>query len=331
MNKTLFFIFFLALLCTSCFQKNDKIKRKEANKTNAISIIIDDQFWYGEVGDTIRNKFASPVIGLTKEEPLFTINQYSAKLLEGFMTDGRNVIIVKKEDFNKFEVAKNQYTTPQNVFRISGKSVDDIIQSIEINANSIIQQMHQTEIEECQKTNKKSLLKPTIIQNKFHCKLQIPTGFKYVLHKKDFLWLKKEVSGGNVSLLLYQIPLHSFDQTKDIANQIVQMRDSVGMYIKGKEHDSQMVTDDAYAPYFSTITLDDKKTYETKGTWELQNDFMMGPFINYAIIDEQYNRLLVLEGFSYAPSNEERDLILNLEAIIKTVQIEKRLDTISNE
>jgi hypothetical protein len=63
-------------------------------KVNNISVIIDDQ--HGEIGDSIRNKFASPVIGLPQEEPLFTINQYPLKLMEGFMTDSR-IIIVKKE------------------------------------------------------------------------------------------------------------------------------------------------------------------------------------------------------------------------------------------
>ena len=51
---------------------------------------------------------------------------------------------------------------------------------------------------------------------------------------------------------------------------------------------------------------------------------MAGPFINYAIVDEMYNRILVIEGFCYSPSNEERDLMLDLEAIIKSVKIDKR-------
>lgn len=147
------------------------------------------------------------------------------------------------------------------------------------------------------------------------------------MHERNFIWLKKEVVGGNISLLLYQIPLHSFDKSKDIASQIVKMRDSVVMHVKGKEPDTPMVTDDSYAPYFSTILLDGKKAFETKGTWELQNDFMMGPFINYAIIDETYNRVLVLEGFCYAPSNEERDLMLYLESIIKSVKVQPRQKT----
>ena len=48
---------------------------------NTIAVIIDDQLWKGEVGDSIRNKFASPVIGLPEEEPLFTINQFPIQLL----------------------------------------------------------------------------------------------------------------------------------------------------------------------------------------------------------------------------------------------------------
>ena len=51
---------------------------------------------------------------------------------------------------------------------------------------------------------------------------------------------------------------------------------------------------------------------------------MTGPFINYAIIDESYNRILVIEGFCYSPSNQERDLMLELEAIIKSVKVVKR-------
>ena len=70
--------------------------------------------------------------------------------------------------------------------------------------------------------------------------------------------------------------------------------------------------------------MDGKKAYETKGTWELKNDFMAGPFINYAIVDKTYNRILVIEGFCYSPSNQESDLMLDLEAIIKSVKIDKR-------
>lgn len=324
MNKTHFLYLLFSILLVSCFQKNENKVQPKPGKTNTISIIIDDQLWYGEVGDSIRNKFASPVLGLTKEEPLFTINQYPAKLLEGFVTDSRSIIVVKKSTTEKFEIKTNAKSLPYNTFRIYAKSIEDIICSIEMNSPEIINAIRQTEIKKLQQDNSKSLLNPAVIKNKFHIDLQIPKGYEYMLHKKNFIWLKKEIISGNTSLLIYQIPLNRLMKNQNVVGNIVRMRDSVGHYIKGREPNTQMITGEDYAPYFSITTLNGKKTFETKGTWELKNDFMTGPFINYAIVDEAYNRILVIEGFCYSPSNQERDLMLELEAIIKSVRIDKR-------
>ncbi|GGF27830.1 DUF4837 family protein [Flavobacterium limi] len=324
MNKTHFLFLLLSVLLVSCFQKNENQAQPKPGKTNTISIIIDDQLWYGEVGDSIRNKFASPVLGLTQEEPLFTINQYPAKLLEGFVTDSRSIIVVKKSTTDKFEVKTNVKSLPYNTFRIYGKSIEEIICSIEMNSAEIIKAIRETEIKKIQQENSRSLLNPAVIKNKFHINLQIPTAYEYMLHKKNFIWLKKEIISGNTSLLIYQVPLKKLTKNSNIVGNIIKMRDSVGHYIKGREPGTQMITGEDYAPYFSITTLNGKKTFETKGTWELKNDFMTGPFINYAIIDEAYNRILVIEGFCYSPSNQERDLMLELEAIIKSVRIDNR-------
>lgn len=296
--------------------------RKAIGKINTISVIIDDQLWNGEVGDRIRSKFASPVIGLPQEEPLFTINQYPAKLMEGFMTDSRTIIVVKKENTNQFVINKNQYAAPQNVFHISGKTNTAILEMIEKNAPKIIQIIKETEIAEKQRINSQSLINPIIIKNKFQISLQVPSVYLYALQNSNFLWLKKEITSGNTSLLIYQVPLTAIKKGASQITDIIKIRDSIGnLYIRGTESDTPMITEDGYAPYLFKTKLDGKETYETRGTWELKNDFMSGPFINYAIIDREHNRILVLEGFCYSPSKEERDLMHELESIIKSVII----------
>ena len=324
MNKALFLFLFIFFLFFSCAKKSDNLPRKTTGKINTISVIIDDQLWNGEVGDSIRNKFAAPVIGLPQEEPLFSINQYPFKLLEGFMTDNRTIIVVKKGEDNKFEIIKNQYAAPQNIFHISGRTSTDIIKSLEKNAPKMIRLIKQMEIAESQRINSQSLLDPKIIANKFKISIKIPSCYAYVLHKSKFIWLKREIIGGNTSLLIYQVPISFLKKNSNLINSIVKMRDSIGaLYISGTEPQSNMITEEAYAPYIFKITLDGKETYETKGTWELKNDFMAGPFINYAIIDRDNNRILVLEGFCYAPSKEKRDLMHELESIIKSVTVLK--------
>ena len=81
-----------------------------------------------------------------------------------------------------------------------------------------------------------------------------------------------------------------------------------------------MITEAAYAPYLFDVTVAGKKTYLTKGTWELKNDFMAGPFVNYAIKDTKNNRYLILKGSLIIHQNQKRDLVFELEAIIQSVK-----------
>ncbi|HLA54711.1 MAG TPA: DUF4837 family protein [Flavobacterium sp.] len=315
-------LFFLFLL--SCNKKSETGPSPASGKINNISVIIDDQLWNGEIGDSIRNKFASPVIGLPQEEPLFSINQYPVKLLEGFMTNSRNIIVIKKEPASVFKIVTDEYAKPQNVVHISGRTVVEILSILEKNAPAIIQLMHDTEIAESQKMIDTSLLDTKRITKKFRASLHVPSAYKYVMQKDKLIWLKKEIISGNTSILIYSVPVKCLEKNSNAIDNIVKMRDSIGnLYIHGTVLDSRMITEEAYAPYLAHITLDGRKTYVTKGTWELKNDYMSGPFINYAIMDKANKRILVLEGFCYAPSKEKRDLMHELEAIIKSVKIGK--------
>lgn len=325
MNKTLFTIFFISILFFSCNKKEDVLLRTATGKINTISVLIEDQLWAGEVGDNIRNKFASPVLGLPQEEPLFTINQYPTTLLEGFMTDSRTIIVVKIEAKNSFEIKKNQYASPQNVFHVSGKSIREIVKILDKNTSKIIKIIKDAEVVENQRILKQSILNPKIIFNKFHITLNVPSNYSYAMHKSNFMWLKKEIISGNLNLLLYQVPISAIKNSSNTVSNIIKMRDSIGaLYISGTTKNTPMITDEGYAPYLFKIKLDNKETYETKGTWELKNDYMSGSFINYVIIDKPYNRAFVLEGFCYSPSKEKRDLMFELESIIKSVAVSKR-------
>jgi hypothetical protein len=44
----------------------------------------------------------------------------------------------------------------------------------------------------------------------------VPSGYAYVLQKSNFMWLKKEIIGGNTSLLIYQVPLSAIKKDKDV-------------------------------------------------------------------------------------------------------------------
>ena len=322
MNKAHFLCVLLSVVLVSCLKKEANLPRKTSGAINTISVIIEDQLWNGEVGDSIRNKFASPVIGLPEEEPLFTINQFPIQLLEGFATASRAIIIVKKAAENKFEIKKNQYASPQNVFHISGKTAVEILQLLEDYSPEIIRHIKQAEILESQRINQKALLPAGLFKKQFQLSIQVPSNFEQVMRKPNFVWFKKNSISGSSSLLLYQLPLNTI-RTSTISTAILSMRDSIGKYIQGTEPQTFMISETGYTPYFFKSTLDHRLAYETRGTWQLQNDYMSGPFINYTIVDSINKRLVVLEGFCYSPSKEKRDVMHELDAIMHSVHVLK--------
>jgi len=323
MHKPLVLFLFTILILCSCSKKKDKLPCASSGKINTISVVIDDKLWNGIIGDSIRNKFANPVDGLPKEEPQFNINQYPTNLMEGFMTKSRTIIVIKKEDKNAFITRKDQYASPQNVFHLSGKTISEILQLIEKNAPNIIQIIKKGEIIQHQRLLNDSILDPKKITKKFKIGIKVPSSYSFILEKDNFVWMKKEFMSGSSSLLISQLPVNAIKNKSDITETILKIQDSIGaLYINGAEANSTMTVDRSYPVYFFKTKIDNKVTYQIKGTWRLKDSFMFGPFVNYMIVDPDKNRVVILVGFCYSPSRDKRDFMHELESIVQGVQIQ---------
>jgi hypothetical protein len=322
MRKSFLLICLLSWTLFSCNFNFDFTSSSTTNsKLNSLTVIINDQLWNGEIGDSLRKKFAAPIEGLPQEEPLFTIDQFPTKVLNGFESSSRNIMIIKIDEKNSYRIEKDEFGSPQTVIHISGNSIEEIINKIENNYDFLLRTFKKAEIAHTREIIEKSLLDDAPIQKKFKISLNVPSSYKYAKRTPSFLWLKKETLSGNNSLLIYQVPVSKIMKNNDQINNIIGIRDSIGRtYIHSKIQNSQMITEESYAPYFFKTTVAGKSTFQTKGTWEIKGDYMSGPFNNYAIYDNVNNRFLVIEGFCYAPSTSKRDLMHELETIIKSVR-----------
>ena len=58
--------------------------------------------------------------------------------------------------------------------------------------------------------------------------------------------------------------------------------------------------------------------------WSVANDYMAGPFVQYALKEKNSNNWLVLEGFAFAPSVNKREYMFELETIIRSINWPKK-------
>ncbi|WP_159022137.1 DUF4837 family protein [Formosa sp. L2A11] len=326
MHKILFFVSAFLLILTGCKgDKKENLLSDSSGNLNHLSVVVSNELWQGKVGEAIRNTMASPVDGLPQDEPLFSLSQIPSQVFSGFVTKNRTVLIIEigANKTSSVKFAKNVFAKPQRVVVVSGKTEDEVIEQLETNALKIVESFKSQETKEKQRRIKLSLLKIDTIENALGIKMEIPSAYRIAKKDDKFFWLRKDITTGTQNIMVYELPLNMLKHNDSLVNQIIKIRDSIGkVHIPGPTDGTFMITEKAYAPYLFEKTLDNKPAIETKGIWDVKNAFMSGPFINYMIEDKANNRLIVVEGFTFAPSVEKRDYVFELEAILKSIKIE---------
>ena len=218
-------------------------------------------------------------------------------------------------------IRKNPYAKPQTGVFITAPTQEKLVGIVERNTPKIIKEFKRSEIKERQRRTKKSKLRLDSLPSAFGLTLEIPSAYHIAKSEADFYWIRKALKSGHTNIIIYQVPLNTISQDSTSLSAIIKMRDAIGIKQLPVEDGDKFITEEAYPPYILETTINNKFAFETKGTWEIKNQWMAGPFVNYAVRDTANNRYLILEGFTYAPSSSKRDLQLELESILKSVKI----------
>lgn len=314
----------ILLVFASC-QENKKDKKSylpdSVGAINSLAVVIDNEMWKGEVGDEIREYYAAPVDGLPWEEPVFTLHQIPLPVFKGSTTKSRNILFVQKDSAVNSGIKTDTYARPQKIGIVRAPDNGSLIDLIGKTSEQYIQEFKDNDIRENQKRFHTALNKEPYVQQKFGISLTMPSVYKTSKQEDNFIWIERVIPKGTMHIFVYELPLNSIPGDSSRVDAFIKMHDSIGKkYVPGREEGMYMITQKAYAPYIFDITLAKKPTIEVKGMWEMKNFAMAGPFLCYLIRDEENDRLLVLEGLTFAPSEDKRDYMFELESILKSVK-----------
>ncbi|MDG1763238.1 MAG: DUF4837 family protein [Flavobacteriaceae bacterium] len=316
----LFRFLFIVLLLVSC---QNKVDRKDAyvpessGNLNHVTIVMPEKEWNSSLGESVRTELQQIYEGLPIDEPQYSLNYLNPKTFTGFARQGRNVVWFQKDSTARFQLAQNQFARPQIVALITGEDAEIQEYYLQENATLLRQTIAENERKEKIRRISKSLTTEKTLLNRFGIQLKYPSAYETVKDTINFVWIQKPVRKGHLNLIVYSL---EEDRLGDkFSEQILDIRDSIGkVHVPGRLKGSYFITERAFRPYFYKTQLDGKSAYLTKGTWEVANDFMAGPYINYAILDSISKRWIVVEGFAFAPSANKRDYMFELNTIISS-------------
>ncbi len=317
------------MMTISCNNDEKPLKPSSTGKPSEILIVSEKALWKSSAGDSVRAFFAQAAVGLPQPEPLYKLAQVEEDEFNRILQSHRNIfIMVIDSSFDKplVELRRDIWAAPQRVVKITASSIEAIKSSFAEKQIEILNLYDNAEIERLQKLYARTLNFKAIeiIKKKFNLKIQIPADYYVAKNEQNFIWLRREANKLSQGLIIYTYPYTdtvAFNPLKieSVRNQFT------SLYVPGPSDSSYMVIANEFIqPVHRTLRLKNELAVEMRGLWEVHKDFMGGPFISYTFVDKKNNMVVTLDGYVYAPNQEKRDMLKQVQAILLSYEfIEK--------
>jgi hypothetical protein len=321
-------IFALAIL-TACSsdpegissQKDERILPSSTGTHSEMLIVVDNELWDGQLGKDLRDAFSVTQYGLPQNEPIFRLAQLDPSELSTVMKRSKSLLWVEVADTQYYSVARNVFAKPQLMATVIGKSPKDVSRIVAAKAPEIIASFRKSDREILTARLKKSSYKqlPDALKDVGIEKMVLLKGFQNTVNNDEvkIFWLDgvKTTQG----LLVTRRP--AMDNILP-GQDIVSFRDSLTKkYIQGENDESYVAIEKLIPPLQTNTEIDGHFAIETRGLWQTEGDFMGGPFLSYSIYLDETDEVVTLDAFVYGPEAKKRPIMLELEAMMKSVHI----------
>ncbi|MDR1877994.1 MAG: DUF4837 family protein [Bacteroidales bacterium] len=332
MKKFVFFIVVAmsAMVFSSCDGTGSQGKGllSSSGRSGEILIVCDDDVWQGASGDSLQAILMRPVLGLPQDEPMFLLSRISEDRFREAYKRQRNIIVFSiNPDLwqPKVSVTYNRWAQPQILVRIEVQDKQQIVEVLSQYRETLTDYLLDSEMKRFQRAqqSKRNFQASSTVEQLFHISMTIPEGFIFAVKDSSFAWLRKDTKDWTQSILIYTQPYTDTNQFHN--EEIVKERNiRTKQYVFGSTDSSYTVIDEDYIPALSEyMRFDEGYAVRTVGLWKTVRDFMGGAFVNMSILDTKNNRIVTIDGFLYAPSDNKRDLMRQLEAMMLSVKFQQ--------
>jgi len=332
MSRFLTFSIVIASLClTTACKEGAKSLSNVTGKAGEVCIVLDKPLWEGALGTTMRSILAADYPFLPQREPIFTLFNIPEKTFTSIFQRHRNLILVRissEVSEANMEIEQNTWAKSQIVIRLSGPNVEAITTLLERQQERLISAIEQAERNRVIINSKRyedgSLR--ILVNQSFGGSAYFPKGYSLRKQANDFIWISYETTYASQGILVYSYPY------KDSASfsKAVMLRERNAVLqreVPGELPNSYMTTYTGEEPALRWVHYNNKDFAELRGLWEVQNDFMGGPFISHSYYDARNNRVLVIEAFVYNPRSEKRNYMRQTESILYSFEWDNEQET----
>jgi hypothetical protein len=325
MRRYPFYLLIVMVFLTSCGDSSLTRTLPNVTGTTGEVLVVKDKFmWEGSPGTAVREYISPVLLGMPQPpEPAFTILPIRPEGFRDLYVSHRNIIQVSTDpgmEKPAVTYARNKWAETQLVVTVAAADTASLAAALRENGEAIRRTINNAERERLTEWLTTSAGKERSILSAGETKWEmvLPSGWKPDFNREGIMMISLETPSTTQSVMVSVtdrttsrigcVELADFTQRR--------MSDEV----KGPDGGSFMVIEKQVPVSCRSFRRNETDYIEMRGLWTLEGGFMGGPFISYAFIDSATTRAVVVTGFVYAPREEKRELLRQVEALMYTVK-----------
>jgi hypothetical protein len=341
----------LILLTYSC--KRDNALETAIGPTGKINIVIPTEQAEGSIGKVLDSLLTQRMTVLPRPEPIFRIRFVNPEDVNRSMRRTRNLIFaftlndnskeaqaVKRmlsvesikqisEDTSVFMSALSDvYARGQEVVYLFAHDERTLLKKLRTEGQRIADNFN---LKERQRINNGILNASTTrklvqsIEKNHPYTFKIPYGYQLANDQKDFVWFRQINPADDKDIFIASKQYSSADDFK--RGNLIEFRNSICrkyLFEDPDQPDTYLVTETSIEDKkveLREFNFGGKYAVEMKGLWKTNVNTMGGPFMGFAFVDEARGMFYYIEGFTYSPSKDQREIMRELESILYSFKV----------
>ena len=318
--KKILIILAMVLALASCKGGKKALLPSISGKAGEVIVVIDRDNWEGNLGVEVRELLACDCPYLAQLEPMYSLVNVTPGGFADLFKVHRNIVIFdinEDKTENKVSYLHDIWAAPQCVINVSAKDAKAATELVLANGKFIVSAIEQAERDRVIRNSiryEERSLAPQVAEI-FGGSPHFPMGYKLKKKTDSFIWIADEKQYTIQGVLIYKYPATVAEEfTRD---NIVSHRNAIlKENVPGMFDGTYMTTSKVITPDVEYLKYKGRDFAQLRGYWEVENDYMGGPFVSHSFFSPDGMEVIVAEAFVYAPKYDKRQYLRQVESIL---------------
>lgn len=306
-------------LFNSCGNRKAVLLPNVSGKAGEVIVVMTKADWEGALGNAARDILAADCPWLPLREPLYSLVNIIPNDFANLFKVHRNIVyfdVNPQVSESTVKYVKDKWATPQCLVYIAATTPDEALTLLKDNSAKITSYIEQAErnrvISNTMHYEERQLAQQ--VSEIFGGSPHFPIGYSLKKKTSNFVWIADEKQYTNQAVLVYRYPADDDPLTLD---KIVAHRNAIlKANVPGMFENTYMTTGKIPEPFIEYVKYNGRDFAQVRGWWEVENDYMAGPFVSQSFYSKDGKDIIVTEAFLYAPKYDKRQYLRQVESLL---------------